>query len=99
MNGKDNMLVKFLNQAKSDRRLRPAHISLFTACYCLLIAEGANNKVKITRKKLMVLAKIGSISTYHKYIAELAQFEYIIYKPSYDYYTGSSVIFPCKSEL
>lgn len=99
MNNNDSVIVKFLNQAKSDRRLRPTHISLFTACFCLLVTEGVDNKVKITRKKLMLLAKIGSISTYHKCMGDLAIFNYIIYKPSYDYYTGSSVTFLYKSEL
>jgi len=98
MNCNNRVIVNFLNQAKSDLRLRPTHISLFTACFCLLVTEGADNKVKITRKKLMVLAKIGSISTYHKCMNELAIFNYIIYKP-YDYYTGSSVTFLCKSGL
>lgn len=98
MTNKDRILYNFLEQAKSDDRLLPSHLSVFTALHHLLTQSEAENCVVITRKKIMQIAKIGSISTYHRCMSELTLFEYIIYKPSYDHYAGSLVIFDCKSE-
>ncbi|GGA87519.1 transcriptional regulator [Flavobacterium palustre] len=43
---------------------------------------------------MMLTAKIKSKATYHKCIKELHDKKYIIYKPSYNPYTGSEVILP-----
>ena len=94
MNDPNNILSNFIDRATYDEKLLPSHISMFTAIYHLLKKTGTGNSVKITRKKVMSLAKINSISTYHRCINDLVEFNYIIYKPSYDHYLGSLVIFP-----
>ncbi len=87
------ILSSFLERADSDDRLLPSHVSLFTALYYLFRKTGLGNTVKISRKKLMPLAKIHSISTYHRCMSDLIAFNYIIYQPSYDHYSGSLVTF------
>ncbi len=87
------ILIRFLEKAGNDDRLLPSHISLFTSVYYLLRKTGGENEVKISRKKLMPLAKISSISTYHRCMSELVALGYIIYEPSYNYYIGSKIVF------
>jgi len=87
------ILFNFLEAAKLDERLLPSHVSIFTAIYHLFLQAGKENSIKITRKKVMCLARINSISTYHKCLNDLVEFRYIIYKPSYDHYLGTLVIF------
>ncbi|WP_158995135.1 hypothetical protein [Mucilaginibacter sp. L196] len=94
MRDQEAILSSFLEKADNDDRLLPSHVSLFTALYYLLRKTGSKNTVKISRKKLMPLAKIHSISTYHRCISDLTAFNYIIYQPSYDHYLGSMVTFP-----
>jgi len=36
-------------------------------------------------------SKIGSLATYHKCIKELDAFGYIVYKPTYNSYIGTSI--------
>ena len=47
-------------------------------------AAKLGGKVLFRRAELMRLSKISGIATYHKYIKELAEGGYIVYKPSYD---------------
>ena len=91
MNEQDSIFIDFVTKAESDERLLQSHLMLFVAMYYLYRQTGRQNCVKVTRSKLMRLAKMGSISTYHKCIKELAKYEYIIYQPSY--YQGSLIFF------
>ncbi len=94
MSDQNIVLSGFLEKAGKDERLLPSHISLFTAIYVLLKQTGSEFKVKVSRKKLMPMAKIQSISTYHRCMNDLSAFGYIVYQPSYDYFAGSIVTFP-----
>lgn len=93
MSDQKDILSDFLDKASCDERLLPSHISLFTTMYNLLRQTGPGNKVRISRKKLMPMAKIQSISTYHRCISDLTAFNYVIYQPSYDHFSGSFIIF------
>src|SRR4051812_36084831 len=96
MTGQYNFLTDFLEVANKDERLLPSHVALFTAVFHLLKKSGSGTTVKITRQKVMALAKISSISTYHRCINDLVSFQYFEYNPSYDHYKGSWIIFPTK---
>ena len=99
MMDQDGILAAFLEAAPMDKRLIPSHIALFTAIFHLLKKTGSCTTVKITRQEVMQLAKISSISTYHKRINDLMSFQYLDYRPSYDHYKGSFVIFLIKKAI
>nr|WP_067055089.1 hypothetical protein [Mucilaginibacter sp. L294] len=91
---KNIALTNFYKRAQKDQRLLPSHLAVFTAICMLFEVNVAENAIKITRKKVMEIAKIRSKSTYHRCISDLAEFEYIVYQPSYDHYSGTYVFFP-----
>jgi hypothetical protein len=91
---KNFALTNFYQRAQKDQRLLPSHLAVFTAICMLFEVNIDDSAIRITRKKVMQLAKIRSKSTYHRCISELAEFEYIIYSPSYDHYLGTYVSFP-----
>ena len=74
-----------------DERINVWHISIYTAILQLWYGRDFTNPVSITRRKVMELAHIGSIATYHKCIKELEQYGYIKYEPSYHPLLGSQV--------
>lgn len=80
----------FLSIAKSDARLSSVHISLYFVLYDQWIQNGRNNPFSISRRLVMIPAKI-SIATYHKAMAELSRYGYLTYLPSYHPGEGSKV--------
>ena len=77
-------LLEFLQKASEDTRLQATHINVMTAALCL---KEAGDIIQISRKKIMKLSSVRSISTYHKCIAELVSFGYIIYQEArFNYY-------------
>lgn len=82
----------FFEKAAKDNRLLPSHISLFTAMvHC---SKNIDKKTffKISRKRLMLFSRIKSIATYHKCMADLVAYDYVIYHPSFDPYRASRVM-------
>lgn len=78
-----------------DKRVGVWHISLYIALLNKWHESEYVNPVRITRREIMKLAHIGSIVTYHKFINQLQEFEYIKYLPSYHPSFGSQV-YLCK---
>lgn len=74
-----------------DKRINVWHISLFFAFLHLWKQNGSHNPFPITRNRVMELAHIRSIATYHKCVKELQEFGYIEYIPDYDPYLGSRI--------
>jgi hypothetical protein len=69
----------------SDKKLRPSHLSLAVAiAYVASNDRSGQQTFKISRKTLMTLSKINSITTYHKTIRDLCAVGLIIYTPSFD---------------
>ena len=66
----------------ADARLGPLHVSLYLALCQLRAMEG--EPVQIHARKLMNAAKIGGNTPFYRTIRELAEFGYIVYKPSHD---------------
>jgi hypothetical protein len=80
--------------AKIDRdsRINIWHKGLLMAMI-QIYKEGDNqNPFQINRKKVMALAKIKGIPTYHKYMKHLQALDYIDYKPSFHPRLGSTVM-------
>lgn len=74
-----------------DTRITVWHLSLYMSMLSLWQQGGFETQVKISRDKLMAMARFKSITTYHKCISNLSDFGYIKYKPTYDCYAGSAV--------
>lgn len=77
-------LSLFYEAIKEDHRIGPTHISLYMAIFQLYNLNEFNNPVRITRARLMELAKVSGLATYHKCMRELNEYGFIIYLPSYN---------------
>ncbi len=74
-----------------DERITVWHGSIYTALLYLWAKNSCHNPISITRKKVMKLAHVNSIVTYHKCIKQLQDFGYIQYVPSYNCFLGSRI--------
>ena len=86
-----NHLSILLRRLTADVHLRPCHISLYTALCQTWLENGCKNPFNISRRRVMKLARISSLATYHKVIRELTSYKYILYKPSFHPLKGSEV--------
>ncbi|MBN8653924.1 MAG: hypothetical protein J0L67_21015 [Cytophagales bacterium] len=86
-----NRLTRLLQRVTADVGLRACHISLYTALCQGWIENGCRNPFNISRRKIMKLARINSLATYHRIIHELINSKYIQYNPSYHPIKGSEV--------
>ncbi|OCX52796.1 hypothetical protein BEL04_00220 [Mucilaginibacter sp. PPCGB 2223] len=84
-------ITDFFGQAQADKRLGRVHLSLCMALSTYWQANHCRMPFRVTRKRLMELARIYSTATYHKCIKEMVAFGYIEYKPNYNYYKGTQV--------
>ena len=75
----------------TDKRLHSKHICLFVALLYYWAESQCQSTFRVTRENLMKLSKIGSKATYHKCIAELTEYGYIKYMPTYNSYVGTRV--------
>lgn len=83
--------VSFGLRLLKDERLLPSHLSLAFALIVSWKKDGSPHDIKITRREIMAVSKISSISTYHRIIKDLVEYRYINYRPSYDHYEGTKV--------
>lgn len=86
-------ISEFLKAIQDDNRISPIHISLFMAIIQLWVKSDYENPVVVYGQELMQLAKIYSLTTYHRSIRELNEFGYIIYNPSCNRFLGSAIYF------
>lgn len=88
----DNYIVAELyNKMTEDPRLTVWHISLYATLLVLWQQSGFSVQVKVSRRSLMTKAHFGSKTTYHKCLSQLCDFGYIVYSPTYDSYSRSTV--------
>ncbi|MCF0075692.1 hypothetical protein LZD49_34795 [Dyadobacter sp. CY261] len=85
------MDMAVLEAVKSDVRLNPYHISLYTA---LLYYGNGIQKIPFhaSRRKLMGFSRIKSGATYHKCLRELVSYGYLSYDPSFHPQLGSRIV-------
>lgn len=78
--------IKHLNAALhefyKDSRLHTGHISLYLALFFYWNLHHFPDAFYANRIELMKMAKIGSRSTYHRLVKDLAEWEYIQYLPT-----------------
>lgn len=76
-----NTFKPFLVAFAADERISVWHMAMMFGILQLVTEN--DEVVLISRKKVMQLAHIKNIVTYHKYIKELQNLGYIKYFPSY----------------
>jgi hypothetical protein len=88
-----DILVFFVQQGRTNERLKATHISVYMALFCCWNIVNYQVPFRISRKRIMEMSKIQSIATYHKCMREISEFGYIEYKPSFDKFQGTQVTF------
>ena len=91
--GEVKELTSFYEAIRDDPRIGPSHISLYMALFQLYNLNGFRNPISICRKRVMEVAKISGVATFHKCMRHLVEFGYIRYVPSYSPRVGSEVYF------
>ncbi len=82
-------LEKFYRLIEEDSRISATHISLYMALFHLWSELDFAGPVRFTRRRVMSIAKISGLATYHKCIKDLVRFGYLQYIPSHDPGVGS----------
>lgn len=85
----ERLIMEWMNKITQDARLNIWHKSMFLAMLQISTENNSQNPFQISRKRVMEIAKIKSIATYHKYLKDLQTFRYIEYMPSYHPMFGS----------
>lgn len=84
-------LASYVKTVASDVRLKPIHISLYTALCSAWIASHYVTPCHVSRKNLMLSSRIRAKATYHRTIKDLQRYGYILYSPTYHPRKASSV--------
>ncbi len=77
-----NNYKPLLELLSRDDRLSVWHLALIFGMI-QLARGGLGEAIYISRKKIMKIAHVGSISTYHRCLKELIELGYIDYYPSF----------------
>ena len=76
-----------------DSQVRPTHISLYIALFQLWNRNRFPEKFYINRGEVMIMSKIGSMTTYYNCMRRLHDRKYITYSGSHDPLVGGEVVF------
>ena len=76
-------VLNHLGYLEKDPRLNVWHFALLTAIILLGVKQKQSRIITVSRGKLMALAHIQTLPTYHKYFKELQEMGLIKYDPSY----------------
>ncbi|GAC1426878.1 MAG: hypothetical protein NVSMB67_30110 [Flavisolibacter sp.] len=76
-------LSDFFTMIKKDNRISTSHISIYMALFERWNQNDFKNPIYFKRCKLMEMAKIRGVATFHRCIKDLAEFGYIEYMPSF----------------
>ncbi|SEJ69429.1 hypothetical protein SAMN04487995_5983 [Dyadobacter koreensis] len=88
---KKDQILHLIRRACQDQRLNVWHLATYHALIELYAQSETAGDFYISRKKVMRLARISGLITYHKYIGELQTLGYIVYTPSYHPKMGSRI--------
>ena len=87
--------IKHLNAVfqrfNRDERIKQGHITLYLAFFQKWNREFFKKTLTINRELIMENAKIKSKTTYHNYLKDLNEWEYLKYYPSYHPARGSRI--------
>jgi len=74
-------LTAFFKRCDGDYHMSPVHVNVYLALFRQWSTRGFMNPIQITRRRTMMMGKIGARSTYHKAIRTLHERGYICYHP------------------
>lgn len=83
----NNAFERFHN----DTRIKQGHITLYLAIFQKWNREFFKSIITINRELIMERAKIKSKTTYHNFLKDLNDWDYLIYYPSYNPSRGSKI--------
>lgn len=86
MNSIDNfscLFFWFFRNSRADARLNVWHLALLFAILALAAEQQRLKSIAVSRRMLMLLSHIHTIPTYHKYLKEIQDWGYIMYRPSF----------------
>ncbi|WP_343329121.1 hypothetical protein [Polaribacter staleyi] len=83
----NNVFERFHN----DQRIKQGHITLYLAFFHKWNRKFFQKTLTINRELIMERAKIKSKTTYHNYLRDLHNWEYLRYYPSYHPAIGSKI--------
>ena len=72
-------LLDYLAVIENDSRLNVWHFALLSAILYLGYRQGQKKSINVSRSKIMTLAHIHTLPTYHKYFKQLQEMGYIRY--------------------
>jgi len=84
-------LTGVFEKFNNDHRLNPSHVSIYYALFQYWNIFRFCKQFYVQREEIMQASKVGSLSTYHKCIRELSDWNYILYMPSKNPLKGSQV--------
>src|ERR1041385_4341406 len=84
-------LTAFFESVAEDSRLNSTHLSVYISLFQFWNINRFQNPISVSRSEVMRVSKISAKATYHKVVKELHAFGYIMYKPSFNPYKGSSI--------
>ncbi|WP_241775729.1 hypothetical protein [Flavobacterium sp. Root420] len=79
----EEQIIGHLSIYMDDPKLNVWHLAILTAILNLGYMQGERQRIKVSRRKLMLLSHINTLPTYHKYFKQLQDLGYIKYMPSY----------------
>ncbi|NGY37242.1 transcriptional regulator [Flavobacterium sp. XN-5] len=85
-------LTGFFNKINYETNLNPTHISLYLALFQCWNVNRFNNPTSISREEIMKASKINSKATYHKCMKELELLGFMIYNPTFNPHSSSTII-------
>lgn len=98
MAGCGGYISAFFDKASGDPRVGIAHIGLYATLLQMLLEQDFQQPITAYGASIMQKAKISSSATYHKLIRDLADFGYILYKPSFYKARASKIYLPAGRE-
>lgn len=87
-------ITDFVERARGDPRLGPAHFSVYMSVVYLWAQQGASGPARVCGRELSQVAKIVGTTPLYRRLRELHQFGYIVYEPSYNPAERSKVFLP-----
>jgi hypothetical protein len=85
-------LTGFFNKIHYETNLNPTHISLYLALFQCWNVNRFKNPTGISREEIMKSSKINSKATYHKCMKELELLGFMVYKPTFNPHSSSTII-------
>jgi hypothetical protein len=85
-------LTGFFNKISYETNLNPTHISLYLALFQCWNVNRFKNPTGISREEIMKASKINSKATYHKCMKELELLGFMVYNPTFNPHSSSTII-------